>query len=161
MAKKKKEKVVDGRIIITRNKKATHDYEIHDRFEAGIELRGAEVKSCRLGAANLGDAWVQIKKGEAWLIGAHISEYENKGYMTHNTVRERRLLLHGREIDKLDVRINQRGDTAVPLSMYFNERGKIKVETGLGVGKKAFDKRNSLKERENIREIDRVMRGRR
>ena len=144
---------------IARNRRARHDYEILDRFEAGLVLVGSEVKALREGRANLIDSYVRIENGEAWLVGVHIGAYENATTEPHQPRRRRKLLLHRREIRKLHQQISAKGLTVVPLELYFNGQ-RVKVELGVVRGKKRHDKRQSLKERDAKREIDRERRGR-
>ena len=150
----------DGERIVTVNRKARHDYEILEIFEAGIALVGSEVKSLRAGRANLKDGFARIEKGELFLVNAHISPYEAASRSGHDPERARKLLLHRAEIDKLAGKVNERGLTLVPLKIYF-KNGRAKVELGLGRGKKAYDKRESIKRREMLRETDRATRVRR
>lgn len=146
--------------VITQNRRARHDYEIIDTFEAGLVLEGSEVKSLRDGQANLKDSFAQIRDGEAWLVGAYIAPYSFSRGGGHEPERSRKLLLHRREIDKIGGQLAEKGLTLVPLRMYFKE-GVAKVELGLGRGKRAYDKRQSIKEREEKREMDRAIRRRR
>ncbi|MBI3179008.1 MAG: SsrA-binding protein SmpB, partial [Deltaproteobacteria bacterium] len=147
----------DGaRQLITKNRRAVHDYIIEDRLEAGVVLLGSEVKSCRQGKAQLSDAYVQVKDGEAFLLNSHIAEYLPATRFNHAPKRTRKLLLHKSEIDKLLVRLSQRGQTAVPLSMYFKD-GRVKVEIGIGKGRAAVDRRELVKERESRREMERAL----
>ncbi len=144
---------------IATNRKAFHDYFIEERFEAGIELYGTEVKSLRLGAVNLKDSYCIVKKGELFLCGAHISPYEKGNIFNRDPVRTRRLLMHRREIMRLDARVQRDGFTLVPLSLYF-KGPRVKVELALAKGKKLHDKRDSAKEKEAAREIDRALKER-
>lgn len=136
------------------NRKASFNYHLLERFEAGIVLTGSEVKSLRMGAANLTDAYATIKKGEAWLINANISPYVQANYLNHKPKRDRKLLLHAREILKIDQRLKERGLTLVPTKLYFKE-GRAKVEIALAKGKKAYDKRETIKKRDINRELAR------
>lgn len=148
-----------GRVkIITSNKKALHDYFIIDRIEAGVELKGTEVKSLREGRANLKDSFAIIKNGEVFLLKSHISPYKYGGYDNHSPERPRKLLLKKQEIRRLKRYVEEKGVTLVPLKMYFNERGKVKVELGLARGKKLHDKRASIAERDAKRELERLRR---
>jgi len=147
----------DGEKIITINRRARHDYFIEESIEAGLVLTGSEVKSLRAGKANLKDSYARIDRGEAWLANAHISEYGPASQFGHEPTRKRKLLLHGKEIDRLAGKTKERGLTLVPLRLYF-KNGRAKVELGLGRGKKQYDKRESIKERESGREMDRAMR---
>lgn len=142
---------------IATNRRATFDYEIIDRFEAGIALLGSEVKSMREGKANLADAYAVIQDGQAFLIGAYVAPYGFSRDGGHDPTRTRRLLLHRREIDKLAGVLAEKGLTLVPMRLYFKE-GKVKVELGLGRGKRTVDKRHAIKEREQKREMERVRR---
>ena len=157
--KKKPEKAdPDGKLVVATNRRARFDYEIVDTWEAGIELRGPEVKSLRDGRANLGDSFATINRGEAWLEKLHISPYEpaTRDNPT-DPQRRRKLLLHRREIDRLDSRVNEKGFTLVPLTVYFR-RGRAKVELALARGKRSHDKRDTIKQREGDREARRAMR---
>ena len=150
----------DGEKIITINRRARHDYFIEESIEAGLVLSGSEVKSLRAGKANLKDSYARIERGEAWLANAHISEYNPAAQFGHEPTRKRKLLLHAKEIDRLTGKVKEKGLTLIPLRMYFRH-GRAKVELGLGRGKKQFDKRESIKERESEREVARAMRRRR
>lgn len=141
---------------ITSNRKAFHEYFVLERFEAGIELAGTEVKSIRAGNVNLKDAFCTIKDGELFVRGMHISPYEHGNIFNKDPVRPRRLLMHKREIVKLNARIMQDGVTLIPLSLYFKD-SRVKVELGLCKGKKLHDKRDSEAERQTRRDIDRIM----
>jgi len=142
------------------NKKARHDYHILATVEAGIALKGSEVKSLRAGQAQLTDSFVQIHGNEVTLIGAQIDRYPPATDRNHDPQRKRRLLLHRREIRKLEPQLATKGTTLVPLTIFFNDRGLAKVELGLAIGKKTFDKREDLRKREHQRDIDRAMRRR-
>lgn len=133
-----------GQIAV--NKKARHLYELSDFLEAGISLTGPEMKSIRMGRVNFQDAYVDFRRGEAWLVAMHIAPYDNAGYVVQDPDRDRRLLMHAREIDRYAAAVAQKGLTAVPTKMYFHH-GRVKVEIALGRGKKLFDKRESLKKR--------------
>ncbi|GIW39460.1 MAG: SsrA-binding protein [Candidatus Binatia bacterium] len=139
------------------NRRARHDFHIEETFEAGIVLQGSEVKSLREGRANLKDSYARIDKGEAWLLNAHISPYGPASRFGHDPRRTRKLLLHAREIERLAGKVKQRGYTLVPLRLYF-KNGIAKVELALARGKKIYDKREAIRERETQRELDRVMR---
>jgi SsrA-binding protein len=139
------------------NRKAYHNYHILEKMEAGIALTGSEVKSLRAGHAQLTDAFVRIDGSDAVLVAAQIDRYPPATDFNHDPLRKRRLLLHRRELRKLEQEVARTGRTIVPLSMYFNDRGIAKVELGLAVGKKEFDKRQDLKKRDAQREIDRAM----
>jgi len=145
--------------IIAQNKMARINYDISDTFEAGIVLVGTEVKSLRDGRANLKDSYAQIHNEEVFLHGLHISAYTHGNRNNHEPLRTRKLLLHKREIKRLYGRTQERGFSLIPIKLYF-KNGKIKVEIGLGRGKKLHDKREDLKRREDEREIERHFRGR-
>jgi SsrA-binding protein len=147
-----------GRKVIHRNKKAFHDYFIEDRIEAGLVLVGTEVKSLREGRVSLQDAYATIEDGEAHILNMHISEWPYATHFNHEPDRPRKLLLHAQQIRRLGIQIHQRGYTLVALSVYFNEKNRAKVELGLARGKRKFDKRESIREREEKREADRERR---
>ncbi len=142
------------------NRRARHDYFVEDTIEAGVMLTGSEVKSLRAGKGQLKDSYARVRDGEVWLLNAHISEYLPAARFGHEPTRPRKLLLHRREITRLIGKVAEQGLTLIPLRVYFRH-GHAKVELGLARGKKHFDKRESLKERETQREIDRHLRGRR
>lgn len=144
---------------ITANRKAFHEYFVLERFEAGIELAGTEVKSIRGGNVNLKDAFCTIKNGELFIRGMHISPYEHGNIFNKDPVRPRRLLMHKREILKLNARVMQDGVALIPLSLYFKD-SRVKVELGLCKGKKLHDKRDSEADRQSKRDIDRMMKER-
>ena len=161
MGKKKKKSPAEDSNIICKNRRAFHNYQIGERMEAGLVLQGTEVKSCREGRAHLNDAYVQVVGEEAFLVGAHIHEYAQANRFNHEPIRTRKLLLHRKEIEKLAIRINERGYTVVPLSLYF-KNGYVKAEIALARGQSHEDRRERIKEREANREIERTMkRGRR
>ena len=141
---------------VARNRRAFHEYEILDRLEAGIVLQGTEVKGLRERGATITDAYVQIRGGEAWLVGAHISEYDNAGGAGHDPRQTRKLLLHKREIERLAQALGEKGLSLVPLRLYFKE-GRAKLELGLGRGKTLYDKRRTIAERDARREADRAV----
>ncbi len=145
--------------VVTANKKARADYFIEDTFESGMALMGTEVKSLREGRANLKDSYAREKDGQIVLVGAHISPYPFGNRVNHEPERERRLLLHKQEIRRLVTKTRERGYTLVPLSIYF-KNGKAKLEIGLGKGKAQYDKRETIKKREQDREMARELRGR-
>lgn len=147
---------MDATKLIAKNKKARFNYELGDRFEAGLVLRGTEVKSLRLGKGNLTDSYARIKNGEAWLVGCHISAYPYAYYDNHEPERPRKLLLHKQELKRLTGKIKEQGASLIPLRLYF-KNGKAKVELALAKGKKSHDKRQAIKEREHSREIARAM----
>ena len=144
---------------IAKNRKAFHEYFVLEKFEAGIELAGTEVKSIRAGNVNLKDSFCTIKDGELFIRGMHISPYEQGNIFNKDPVRPRRLLMHKREIMKLNASVMQDGMALVPLSLYFKD-GRVKVELGLCKGKKLHDKRDSEAEKESKRDIDRIMKER-
>ncbi|MEN6627952.1 MAG: SsrA-binding protein SmpB [Candidatus Sumerlaeia bacterium] len=152
-----KDKHPDREKLICQNRKARHEYFIEDAVEAGLELKGTEVKSLRLGHGSVQESFAQIKGGEAWIMQFHIPPYEQANRFNADPVRTRRLLMHRKEINKLETAIQQKGYTLVPLEVYF-KRGRVKVLVGVARGKKAFDKRESIKERDTAREMDRAMR---
>ncbi|MDH3725199.1 MAG: SsrA-binding protein SmpB [Thermoleophilia bacterium] len=156
MAKKRKKSDSPGRDI-ARNRRATFDYEILDRFEAGIVLLGSEVKALREHGAAISDAYVQFIGDEAWLVGLHIPEYAPASINAHEPDRTRKLLLHRREIERLQQAVAQKSLAVVLISLYFNADGRVKARLGLGRGKTQYDKRQSLREREDRREADRAM----
>jgi SsrA-binding protein len=142
--------------IAAQNRKAYHDYFVEDRYEAGIELFGTEVKSIRAGTLNLKDSYCIAKNGEMYLHGMHISPYEHGNIFNRDPVRPRRLLLHKREISRLQALVQQDGYALVPLSVYF-KNARVKVEVGLCKGKKNYDKRDAMAKRDAKRDIDRAM----
>lgn len=146
-----------GQRIIAQNRKAYHDYFVDEKYEAGIALFGTEVKSIRGGAVNLKDSYCSVKDGELYALGIHISPYEKGNIFNREPRRDRKLLMHKREIAKLGGLMTQKGYTLVPLSMYFSGKN-VKVEVGLCRGKKLYDKRDALAEKQTNREIDRRMR---
>ncbi len=156
----KDERAVSGDRLIAENRKARHDYEILDTFEAGMVLTGSEVKSLRAGRANLKDSYARVNKGEAFLLNAHIRPYAAASQFGHEPERDRKLLLHRNEIERLHESVQQEGLTIVPLKLYF-KGGRAKVLVGIGRGRKAYDKREAIKKREMDRETDRATRVRR
>jgi SsrA-binding protein len=154
------EKAGGGRKLIAQNRKARHDYHIEETIEAGIALLGTEVKSLREGRANLQDSFAQEQNGEIVLLNAHIAPYSAGGRFNHEPTRPRKLLLHRRQIEKLRGALKQGGVTLIPLSLYFNGRGRAKVELALGRGKKQYDKRAAEAERDWQRQKGRLMRAR-
>ncbi len=149
-----------GNKTIADNRYARHEYLIFDTFEAGIVLRGTEVKAVRGGKVQLKDGWAEIRAGEAWLENVHISEYSHGNLENHKPVHSRKLLLHKQEILKLSGKTREKGLTIIPLKMYFKE-GRIKCEIGLAKGKKIHDKRDTLREREQEAEARTAMKARR
>jgi SsrA-binding protein len=142
--------------VISQNRKAYHDYHVEDTLEAGIALLGTEVKSLREGRANLKDSYVILKSGEAFLLNCHISPYSHGNIMNHDPLRTRKLLMHRNEIDRLRGKVEGKGYTLIPLKLYFKD-SFVKVEIGLARGKKLFEKRDTIKEREAKREIEKAM----
>lgn len=147
--------MTDSIKIITTNKKATFEYHIEERFEAGLVLSGTEVKSLRAGKANLQEAYCVVEGGEMIIRGCHIAPYDHGNRANHEPGRSRKLLLHRKEIDKLDKATRQKGFTLVPIKLYF-KNGRAKIEIGLGKGKKLYDKRADIAERESKRRLDRL-----
>lgn len=141
--------------IIATNRKARFNYEIVDTLEAGIALQGTEVKSLRENGASLQESYIKIIRGEVYIIGSHIPPYSHGNIYNHPERRDRKLLLHKREIDKLRIRTEEKGMALVPLSLYFSN-GKVKAEIGVGKGKKLYDKREAVKERDEKRHMDAV-----
>jgi SsrA-binding protein len=145
--------------VVATNRKAFHDYAIEEKLEAGIVLKGTEVKSLRDGQVNLRDSYASVDHGELVLHHCHISPYSHGNIMNHDPVRPRKLLLHRKEINKLLGKIQQKGLTLVPLRIYFSPRGLAKVEIALARGKKQYDRREAIKNREAGRELARAMKG--
>ncbi len=158
MGKKKSKKNVssDGTLTVATNRRARHDYHILETYECGIVLVGTEVKSLREGRASLGDSFATIDDGEVWLCNLHIPEYSNGSWTNHTPKRNRKLLLHRREIDSLWGKVRDGNNTLVPLKLYFNQ-GRLKVELGLARGKQDYDKRQDIKRRTEEREITREL----
>ncbi len=142
--------------IVAQNKKAFHDYFILDTYEAGIELKGTEIKSVRKGSANLKDSFIRIKNDEAFIENMHIAPYEQGNIFNHEPLRTRKLLLHKKQIKKLQKEVKENGLTIVPTKLYFNT-SKLKVEIALARGKKLYDKRQDLKEKDSKRDIERAL----
>lgn len=150
----------EGKKIVARNRKAQHEYFLHETFEAGIALTGSEIKSIRANKINLQEGYVQEQNGELWLMGVHISPYEQGGAYGHNDpVRPRKLLLHKREINRIIDRLRERGFTAVPTTVYLI-RGLAKIEIALAKGKRLYDKRDTISKRDAEREIERALKDR-
>ena len=145
-----------GRKVVAQNKKARHEYAIEDTYEAGLVLMGTEVKSLRMGRASLVDGFVDIDNHEAWLHGVHIPEYTQGTWTNHAARRKRKLLLNRVEIDKIERRVNEKGLTVIPLALYFVD-GRAKVEIALAKGKKSWDKRQALAERQADREKEQAV----
>jgi SsrA-binding protein len=151
--------MAQGRKLIVENRKARHDFHILERVEAGVALEGTEVKSLRDGGGNIREAFAQLREGEVFLVGANIAPYRQGNIQNHEPLRDRKLLLHRREIAQLGKKVAERGMTLVPLAMYFTD-GRVKVELGLAKGKEGIDKRRALADRDARRQIDRAMRER-
>ncbi len=141
--------------IVTENRKARHDYHLDEQFEAGMVLTGTEVKSLRMGRANLKDAYARVVNGEVFLYQMHISSYPFAYYDNHDPLRPRKLLLHAHEIKRLYGKVNEKGYALVPLRIYF-KRGKVKVVIALARGKRSYDKREAIRKRDETRELDRA-----
>ena len=139
------------------NKKAYHDFELVEKYEAGIELRGSEVKSLRAAAADLTGSYARVQDGECWLVGAKIAAYQQAGNAGHDPARRRKLLLHKAELHRIQVKLDQRGYTLVPLRLYFTQKGLAKIELALAQGKRQYDKRRAITERAQKRDLDRNM----
>ena len=149
-----------GSRVITVNRKAYHNYHIEESFEAGIVLKGSEIKSVRAGKVNLSDAYAKPENGELWLHNSHIASYDAASYNTHEPVRPRKLLLHRKEIDNLASKVVQKGLTLVPLKLYI-KHGVAKLELGVARGKKVYDKREAIARRDAEREMERALKHRR
>ena len=143
--------------VIATNRKARHDYLIEDTFEAGLVLTGSEIKSIRAGQVNLRDSYAAIRDGELWLINVHIAPYHQASYENHEPRRDRKLLMHRREINRLTGKLQEKGLTLIPLQLYL-KNSRAKVELGLGRGKKSYDKRQSMREKDDRRQIERALR---
>ena len=152
--------MADSVKVVAKNSKAYHDYFIEDKYEAGIELAGTEVKSIRLGHVNLKDSFCVVKDGEMSVIGMHISPYEKGNIFNKDPLRSRRLLMHKREILRLFMKVKQDGYSLIPLSLYFKD-SRVKLEVGLAKGKKLYDKRDAAAAKDAKREMDRTMKTRR
>lgn len=149
------EKEIEQNKTVALNRKAFHDYEIIDSIEAGISLQGSEIKSIRAGGANIREAFARVEKGELWLFNAHIARYEASGRQGHEPTRTRKLLLHRTQITSWSSRMQEKSLTVVPLKMYL-KKGRAKIELGLAKGKKLYDKREQIKEREMERDLRRI-----
>lgn len=150
----------NGSGLVVENRKARHEYFIEETIEAGIALHGSEIKSVRAGRVNLRESYVRIENGEAWLLNSHISPWPQAGtYFNHEPTRSRKLLLHRDEIESLRGKVEQKGLTLVPIKMYF-VKGRVKVEVGVARGKKLYDKRDTMAERDSEREMARALRER-
>ena len=157
MAKKVRRSEFISHGLVAQNRRASFDYEIEDKFIAGLQLTGTEVKSLRMGHANINDAYGIEKNGELFISNMFIAEYSNKGYETHVEKRDRKLLLTHKEIIKIINELSRKGSTLVALRLFFNDKGLAKLEIGLGHGKKLYDKRESIKERDWNREKQRLL----
>ena len=151
--------MAEERKLIVENRKARHDFHILERVEAGVALLGTEVKSLRDGGGNLREAYAQLRTGEVFLVGANIAPYRQGNIQNHDPVRDRKLLLHRREIEQLGRKVAERGMTLVPLALYFSD-GKVKLELGLAKGKEGIDKRRTIADRDARRQMERAMRQR-
>tara|TARA_Y100001934_G_scaffold262925_1_gene337935 strand:- start:19 stop:501 length:483 start_codon:yes stop_codon:yes gene_type:complete len=160
MAKKSSKIEVPGEQLICNNRRIFHDYSVGDRFEAGLVLKGTEVKSCREGNVHLNEAYVKFVRDELFLLGAHIGEYAQGNQFNHQADRDRKLLLHRREIEKLWIKVREKGFVLVPVMMYFKS-GRAKLQIALAKGQKKEDQRQRIKERDAKREIERTLRRRR
>ena len=141
--------------VVSNNKKAYHDYFILDSYEAGIELKGTEIKSIRNGSANLKDSFIRIKNQEAFLENMHVAPYEMGNRFNHDPLRIRKLLLHKKEIRKIEAKLKEGGLTMVPLKLYFNDANRVKVEIAIAKGKKLYDKRHDIAKKDQQREAQR------
>lgn len=150
-----------GRTVVSQNRRARHNYFIDETFEAGLALTGTEVKSLRGGRSTIAESYITEQGGEAWLVNAHIPEYASGNRFNHEPRRPRKLLLHRKQINKLIGAIQREGRTVVPLQVYFNPRGRAKIEIALATGKQAHDKRQSIKDRDWQRQRARMMSSRR
>ena len=142
--------------VIVTNRKAWHEYHILDKYEGGIVLYGSEVKAIREGKANIKEAYVRFIENELFVIGMHIGKYSNEGYSTHTPIRDRKLLLHKKELLNIRKMVDEKGKTLIPLSMYL-KGGRVKIEFGLAQGKKMWDKRKTKMEKDVKRQVDRAM----
>ena len=142
--------------VIATNRKAWHEYHILEKYEGGMVLYGSEVKAIREGKANIKEAYIRFIDNELFTVGMHIGKYSNEGYSTHSPVRDRKLLLHKRELDKIRKMVDEKGKTLIPLSLYL-KGGRVKVEFGLAQGKKMWDKRKTKMEKDVKRQVDRAM----
>ena len=143
--------------IVTTNSKARRNFEILDKYECGIELKGTEVKSLRNGSANINDAYCIVRKGELFVENMHVAPYKSGNVFNHDPLRRRRLLMHKKEIVRLASKLDQKGLTLVPLKVYFNDKGKAKMEIALAKGKHLYDKREDIAKRDQEREIRKRM----
>jgi SsrA-binding protein len=142
--------------VVATNRKAYHDYQIHDTFEAGLVLVGSEIKSIRAGQVSLQDGFVQFERGEAWLINVHIAQYDPASRLNHEPRRRRKLLLHRRELERLQGKVQEKGFTLVPTRLYLKD-GRAKIEIALAKGKRLYDKRQAIAKRDSDRQIERAL----
>jgi len=142
--------------VIATNRKAWHEYHILEKYEGGMVLYGSEVKAIREGKANIKEAYVRFIDNELFAVGMHIGKYSNEGYSTHSPIRDRKLLLHKKELQKIRKMVDEKGKTLIPLSLYL-KGGRVKVEFGLAQGKKLFDKRKAKMDKDVSRQVDRAM----
>jgi SsrA-binding protein len=159
LAKKTPKKPGEHREIIARNKQAKRNFEIESELEVGLVLQGPEVKSLRQGQASITEAYCRLVRGEVWLVGCNIPEYKNAGYAIQDPIRDRKCLLHRREIEKLSKKVIERGFTLIPMELYW-KGANVKLQMGLGKGKKLFDKRQDNAERDSKRDIARMLKDR-
>jgi len=145
--------------VVATNRKAFHEYQFHDTFEAGLVLKGSEIKSIRAGRVSLQDGFVAFEEGEAWLINVHIAPYDPASQQNHEPKRKRKLLLHRREIERLQSRAQEKGFTVIPTKLYLKD-GRAKVEIGLARGKRLYDKREALAKRDSKRQVERALKER-
>ena len=148
----------DKKKVVAENRRARFDYHIEETLEAGIALTGTEVKSLRFGEGSIGESYAEVKNGEVWLVNSNVPEFSHGNRFNHEPKRPRKLLLHRREVDRLQGAVERKGMTLVPLSVYFNSRGRAKVELALAKGKNVADKRATIKERDWKRDQQRIMR---
>ena len=156
-AKSQKDKKKDEQGPVAVNKKAYRNFELVENFQAGLSLLGSEVKSLRAGTADLSGSYARVDNDQCWLVGAQIAQYEQAGSRRHEPARKRKLLLHKSEIHRIRVKLEQRGFTLVPLQIYFNKRGLAKIDLALAHGKRQYDKRRTIIERDQRRDVDRDM----
>lgn len=142
---------------VAKNKKAYHNFELVEKFEAGLSLKGSEVKSLRAGHVDLDGSYAKLQNNECWLVGAKIAQYEQAGAYNHEPTRKRKLLLHRAELRKIWAKLEQRGFTLVPLKIYFNDRGLAKAQIALARGKRQYDKRKTISDRDQRRDLDRAV----
>ncbi len=145
--------------VVATNRKARHQYQFHDTYEAGLVLKGSEIKSIRAGRVSLQEGFVLFEGGEAWLVNVHIAQYDPASRQNHEPRRRRKLLLHRREIDRLESRAQEKGYTVVPVKLYLRD-GRAKVEIALARGKKLYDKRQAIAERDSKRQVERALKER-